>query len=131
MTVVKYPPVFLTRGRNPQRLPSARAISNAVHSGANDVGDRRRHSLLVMQFGQLLDHDLTLTPEMSTCVEGCPGPEAEVECCHVTDAPAPKFCWPIEIPEHDVFFVGKRLGRDFQPKISSEMSSSFWQVHGI
>ena len=43
-------------------LPSARAVSVAVHQG-QEQASHQAVSLMVMQFGQFLDHDLTLTPE--------------------------------------------------------------------
>ena len=43
-------------------LPSARAVSVAVHQGLESVKEENVSiSLMVMQFGQFLDHDLDLT----------------------------------------------------------------------
>lgn len=116
--MIGYPPVFYARDSDDSkslsfprlsRLPSARAVSTAVHSGADDPPSELRgekRTLLVMQVGQLVDHDLTLTPEMSTCSESCPR-EEEVDCCRIINnstAAYPKFCLPIEVPPDDEVF---------------------------
>ena len=44
-------------------LPSARAVSLAVHQGQKGQGGHEPVSLMVMQFGQFLDHDITMTQE--------------------------------------------------------------------
>ena len=44
-------------------LPNVRSVSSAIHQAEEQEGIMdRRHSLLLMQWGQFLDHDLTLTP---------------------------------------------------------------------
>ena len=48
-------------GRHPSSLPSPRWVSQKNHPD-NDVPDAR-FTHMVMQFGQFLDHDITLTPK--------------------------------------------------------------------
>ena len=47
------------------RLPSARKVSLLVHQAQveNKGKEQSKISQMVMQFGQFLDHDFTLTPE--------------------------------------------------------------------
>jgi len=53
-----------TKGRNGRLLPSARRVSNVVHS--EDINKSEhfhiRFTHMVMQFGQILDHDMTHSP---------------------------------------------------------------------
>ncbi len=94
-----YPPEFYYRNSG-RKLPNARAVSSAIHGGT----DRpfRRVTTMVMQFGQFLDHDLTLTPEMNLCREKCPAAEMEIDCClFVGKGQVPKSCYPIAVPDDD------------------------------
>ena len=45
-------------------LPNARAVSVAVHQAHEETNHRESISQMVMQFGQFLDHDISLTPEL-------------------------------------------------------------------
>ena len=49
-------------GLNPSFLPNPRTISRVVH-GAEETAPKPSVSVILMQFGQFLDHDLSLTPE--------------------------------------------------------------------
>ena len=49
-------------GLDNSSLPSARTMSTTVH-GVRETGARPGVSVMLMQFGQFLDHDLSLTPE--------------------------------------------------------------------
>ena len=49
-------------GLDNSSLPSARTVSTTVH-GVGETGARPGVSVMLMQFGQFLDHDLSLTPE--------------------------------------------------------------------
>ena len=48
-------------GRTPSRLPNPRHVSQKNHPDSDIPDPRFTH--MVMQFGQFLDHDLTLTPK--------------------------------------------------------------------
>ena len=49
-------------GMDPSNLPSPRDVSTTI-IGVKETDPRPPISLMVMQYGQFLDHDLTLTPE--------------------------------------------------------------------
>ena len=69
-------------------------------------------SLMVMQFGQFLDHDLTLTAEDETCAPSCERRRSSICCDHIlgrnnyTHDNMPKECWPILVPNDDPVFHG-------------------------
>ena len=73
---------------NRQQLPNAREVSSTFHPDLNIP--QNKYSLMVMQFGQFLDHDMALTPEV--VVEDC--------CEH----PQQEDCFPINIPSKDPFY---------------------------
>jgi len=60
---------YLPRGgRDPSRLPSPRDISRTVHAATREGNSSV--TMMLFQFGQFLDHDLTLTSQ------------PEFDCCH-------------------------------------------------
>ena len=87
---------------SPVKLPNVRFVSTKFF---NDDGDNMNHAtstLMLMQFGQFLDHDLTFTPE-----------EEEDECCqdcengiHLCERES---CNPIFIPPNDPFYQSAEL----------------------
>ena len=92
--------------RSGRLLPSGRSISQTVH------GDRSRlhprYTLITMQWGQLLDHDLTFTPMNF-------GLNNSLLDCSACDSPRTVHseCWPIQIPANDPHFHpnnAERLG---------------------
>ncbi|GLG99518.1 Peroxidasin [Gryllus bimaculatus] len=79
-------------------LPSPRLISVNVHPDTSRP--HVRYSLMFMQFGQLLDHDLTHTPVNKGFVG-----EAILDCqpCDAMKSVHPE-CFPIPVPEGDPYF---------------------------
>ncbi|XP_065580760.1 uncharacterized protein LOC136040414 isoform X2 [Artemia franciscana] len=78
-------------------LPSPRLISITVHPDISSP--HRRYTTILMQFGQFLGHDVTMTP-VSRGVQN-----AILNCrdCDSTRNVHPE-CWPIPIPANDPFF---------------------------
>ncbi|XP_060065121.1 thyroid peroxidase-like [Ylistrum balloti] len=85
-----------TLGKNGQLLPSPREISNKVFKSEKEKIESEV-SLMVMAWGQFLDHDITLTPASS----GSEG--AVTDCCNSTSE-LPE-CFPITIPSNDAHFT--------------------------
>jgi len=90
-------------------LPSARKISNRLAVGQN-VPDSK-NTLLVMQMGQFIDHDITHTPTY------------EEECCK-SDGKFPSLfssekCFPLRISSRDKFWQGARTCMEFSRSLSS------------
>ncbi|XP_035678849.1 peroxidasin-like [Branchiostoma floridae] len=81
-----------TAGRDGTPLPSARLVSTTVHEDLRKSSPVNTH--MVMQFGQFLDHDITLTPNFAEGEEGlrCP--------CDSTD----ERCFNIPVPSDDPDF---------------------------
>ncbi|XP_066966367.1 uncharacterized protein [Macrobrachium rosenbergii] len=78
-------------------LPSPRLISTNIH---NDVSAPHvRYTLMVMQWGQFIDHDIIFTPVNK-------GFEDSILDCKSCDSPQTVHpeCFPIEIPRNDPFF---------------------------
>ena len=73
----------------PEFLPSARLVSTTIHKDRNSQDDVATH--MVTQFGQFIDHDITLTPEV----------EEPTDCCSNTEH---ENCFSITIPSDDSFY---------------------------
>lgn len=87
-------------------LPSARMISANIH---NDVSaPHTRYSLMVMQYAQLLDHDLTFTPVN----RGFGGSIIDCNSCDSAKTVHPE-CAPISVPPNDPWFphIDRSTGR--------------------
>lgn len=85
-------------------LPSGRAISVAVHGDRSNL--HTRYTLITMQWGQILDHDLTFTPSnfgVNNTILDC-SPCDSTETVHSE-------CWPIEIPPNDPHFSATGAAR--------------------
>lgn len=89
-------------------LPSPRLVSTMVHADISNL--HTRYSLMVMQFAQFLDHDLTFTPVHR-------GFFASIPDCRSCDSPRTVHpeCMPIPVPAGDHFYppvnqtTGERL----------------------
>ncbi len=76
----------------PNQLPEPRLISRTFHRDS-DMPDREI-ALMLMQFGQFVDHDITLTPEA----------HVEVDCCEATEEVVEnQDCLSIALPPGDPF----------------------------
>eukprot|EP00091_Calanus_sinicus_P013295 TRINITY_DN2955_c0_g2_i1.p1 TRINITY_DN2955_c0_g2~~TRINITY_DN2955_c0_g2_i1.p1 ORF type:complete len:245 (-),score=34.30 TRINITY_DN2955_c0_g2_i1:352-1086(-) len=116
------------RGSN-QSLPNAREVSSTFHSDA-DI-PHHSFSLMVMQFGQFLDHDMALSPEVE-----------EHNCC---EHPETENCFPIYHPNDDPFYSDKKKAtcQEFtrtdaycstgealgSPESSTVLSQHLWIAH--
>uniref|UniRef100_A0A8D1MAN0 Myeloperoxidase n=1 Tax=Sus scrofa TaxID=9823 RepID=A0A8D1MAN0_PIG len=82
--------------RNGFPVPLARAVSNAiVRFPTEQLTPDQERSLLFMQWGQLLDHDLDFTPEPAARVAFLTGINCETSCLQQPP------CFPLKIPPND------------------------------
>ena len=82
-------------------LPSSRTISNFLHRNTAPPTDPR-FTLMLMQFGQFVDHDLSFTPEVNL--------DLEAGCCE--DPAASPECFPITVPQPDPDFSAAETCKD-------------------
>ena len=90
------------------KLPSPRTISTAIH---DDVPHpHSRYTLMVMQFGQFLDHDITFTP----LNKGFQNSILDCRDCESQDRVSPE-CLPIPVPDNDPYYplLNRSTGRHF------------------
>uniref|UniRef100_A0A8D1AZ72 Myeloperoxidase n=1 Tax=Sus scrofa TaxID=9823 RepID=A0A8D1AZ72_PIG len=79
--------------RNGFPVPLARAVSNAiVRFPTEQLTPDQERSLLFMQWGQLLDHDLDFTPEPAARVAFLTGINCETSCLQQPP------CFPLKVP---------------------------------
>lgn len=78
-------------------LPNPRTISSLIHPDISNL--HTRYSLMVMQFAQFLDHDLTMTPIHKGFFESIP----MCRSCDSARTVHPE-CHPIQIPQGDHFY---------------------------
>eukprot|EP00095_Tigriopus_kingsejongensis_P003939 maker-scaffold473_size162088-snap-gene-0.25 protein:Tk03939 transcript:maker-scaffold473_size162088-snap-gene-0.25-mRNA-1 annotation:"hypothetical protein DAPPUDRAFT_42141" len=88
-------PRFRSVGGKP--LPSPRLVSVVVHADVSHL--HGRYTLMLMQFGQFLDHDITLTPVN----KGFPDAILDCRACDSSQTVHPE-CWPIPVPKNDPYF---------------------------
>ncbi|KAK2705306.1 peroxidase-like [Artemia franciscana] len=94
------------KAKNGKDLPSARFVSANVFGDFNNP--HKDITLMVMQWGQFIDHDLTHVP-IFTFQNG-----SGIECCTLDGKAIPENlrhsqCYPIEIPSNDPFY--SKFGR--------------------
>uniref|UniRef100_A0A6A7FZ72 Peroxidasin-like protein n=1 Tax=Hirondellea gigas TaxID=1518452 RepID=A0A6A7FZ72_9CRUS len=86
-----------TKALNGKLLPSARLISTNIH---NDVSASHvRYTMMMMQWGQLIDHDVIFTPVN----KGFQDSILDCRQCNSPEVLHPE-CFPIGIPRNDPFF---------------------------
>ncbi|KAF8790333.1 uncharacterized protein LOC129959954 isoform X2 [Argiope bruennichi] len=92
-------------GRLGTPLPSGRIISTQVHYDVQ--APHVRYSLMVMQWGQFLDHDITFTP-----MNAANGKPLDCSDCHSATTVHPE-CLPITVPPDDPFYpaINRTTGR--------------------
>ncbi|KAG7189448.1 hypothetical protein KM043_017148 [Ampulex compressa] len=78
-------------------LPNPRVVSTVIHPDISNL--HNRYTLMVMQFAQFLDHDLTMTPIHKGFAESIPS-------CRSCDSPRTVHpeCSPFPVPPGDHFY---------------------------
>merc|ERR1719481_1586505 len=88
-------------GLTSSKLPSSRKVSNVVHQVAKK-NTKQKFSQMVMQFGQFLDHDFTLTPEQE---RNCADPDL-LKADQKLDEQL-RVCFNIDVEETDEFYANR------------------------
>ncbi|KAK2581110.1 hypothetical protein KPH14_007930 [Odynerus spinipes] len=86
-----------TRSVTGAPLPNPRVVSTVIHPDISNL--HNRYTLMVMQFAQFLDHDLTMTPIHKGFAESIPS-------CRSCDSPRTVHaeCNPFPVPPGDHFY---------------------------
>lgn len=84
-------------GSDGQQLPNPRTVSTVIHPDISNL--HTRYSLMVMQFAQFLDHDLTNTPIHKGFHESIPSCRR----CNSKQTVHPE-CNPFPVPSGDYYF---------------------------
>ncbi|XP_043188890.1 peroxidasin homolog pxn-1-like [Amphibalanus amphitrite] len=89
-------------------LPSPRLISTTLHDDVSNP--HSRYTMFLMQFGQFLDHDISMTP----INKGFGDSILNCRDCDSANRVHPE-CWPISVPQNDPYFppVNVSSGRPF------------------
>ena len=99
--------IGLPRGWSEQR-PSARLISRNIIA-AKEVSPSEQYTLMLMQVGQFLDHDIDVAPiSPSEIVFSSAQPNQLLSCDDICYNDAP--CFPIQVPDND-----PRISRECLP----------------
>nr|XP_020659588.1 eosinophil peroxidase-like isoform X1 [Pogona vitticeps] len=85
-----------TKRYNGFLLPNVRTVSNSIVRFPNDkLTEDRFRSVMFMQWGQFIDHDMDFGPGVTATLTFMKGADCETTCAK--DTP----CFPIEIPPND------------------------------
>ncbi|XP_021361140.1 peroxidase-like protein [Mizuhopecten yessoensis] len=97
---INMPRLFSVTGKH---LPSPRVVSNVLHSTGTCHFDEKGHSVLLMTWGQMIDHDFQGTP-MNKGFNN-----SDIMCCSLGEAEADQrgSCFPIKVPMNDPRFRQK------------------------
>lgn len=113
--------------RDGTELPNPRIVSTVIHE--TDSHFASQLSIMLMQWGQFIDHDITLTPmtvgHNMTTLECCPRPSTRDGTFHYLH-PA---CLPIMIPRNDTFY--SRYGEKCMSFSRSEATPSEFCKLGV
>lgn len=91
---IKHPRIKCVTG---DPLPSPRVVSTVIHPDISNL--HSRYSLMMMQFAQLVDHDLTMTPIHSGFFESIP----DCRRCDSARTVHPE-CNPFPVPPGDHYY---------------------------
>lgn len=106
---------------NGQPLPNPRTVSSLIHPDISNL--HSRYSLMLMQYAQFLDHDLTMTPIHKGFHESIP----QCRSCNSARTVHPE-CNPIPIPSRDHYYPevnvtsGERLCFPFMRSLPGQQS---------